>query len=71
MTKSGLTIAFSCRILVDLGQFTVPAYILLGVPPGSGSAVMQQQVYVPFAVTGIDEPGLGTVIEYTGPAIYQ
>ena len=71
VTKSGLTIAYSCRILVDPGQFTVPAYILLGVPAGSGSTVMQQQVGLPFAVTGIDDAALGTVIEYTAPAIYK
>ncbi len=71
LTKSGLTIAYSCRILVDPGQFTVPAYILLGIPAGSGSALMQQQVFAPLSATGLDSSGVSTVIEYTAPAIYK
>jgi len=71
VTAKGLTIGFSCRVLVDPGKFTVPAYILFGMPAGSGGALMQQQVISTFPITGVDTSGLTTVIDYNVTATYK
>ena len=35
-TNPPILAGFTCHIAVEAGQFTVPAYILLGLPAGSG-----------------------------------
>ena len=41
-TGSGVTAGYSCKVAVEAGQFTVPSYILLGMPAGSGGVSIQQ-----------------------------
>lgn len=54
-TSSGLSAGYSCRVPVELGQFTVPSYILLGLPAGSGgSAAQQYDTYTSFSASGLD-----------------
>jgi hypothetical protein len=38
---------------VEAGQFTVPSYILLGFPAGSGGTTVNQQVELTFSATGL------------------
>jgi hypothetical protein len=40
-TAAGVTVAFTCRVGADLGEFTLPSYILLGLPTGAGSTTIQ------------------------------
>ena len=39
---------------VEAGQFTVPSYILLGLPAGNGGVQLQNNIYLPLSATGID-----------------
>jgi uncharacterized protein (TIGR03437 family) len=46
---------FSCNIPVSAGQFTVPSWVLLAIPAGTGSLSIQNFTPpVPFAATGLD-----------------
>jgi uncharacterized protein (TIGR03437 family) len=53
-TGSGVTAGYSCRIAVEARQFTVPSYILLGLPAGSGGTNIQNDVFSTFTATGLD-----------------
>jgi uncharacterized protein (TIGR03437 family) len=67
-TGSGVTAGFSCKVAVEAGQFTVPSYILLGLPPGSGGASIQQHdTDSSFSATGLDVGGVSAVIEFSVP----
>jgi uncharacterized protein (TIGR03437 family) len=47
--------SFTCIAPVSAGQFTVPPYVLGGMPAGSGSVtVSNQTAYTPFSASGID-----------------
>lgn len=46
---------YTCILPVDAGQFTVPSYILLGLPAGSGTTeVANTTNFTSFSATGID-----------------
>jgi uncharacterized protein (TIGR03437 family) len=65
-TGSGVTAGYSCKVHVEAGQFTVPSYILLGLPAGSGGASIQQHdTDTSFSATGLDVAGISAVIEYS------
>jgi uncharacterized protein (TIGR03437 family) len=65
-TGSGVTAGYSCKVAVEAGQFTVPSYILLGMPAGSGGASIQQHdTDSSFSATGLDVGGISAVIEYS------
>ncbi|HTB12439.1 MAG TPA: hypothetical protein VK752_12740 [Bryobacteraceae bacterium] len=65
-TGSGVTAGYSCKVPVEAGQFTVPSYILLGMPAGSGGASIQQHdTDSSFSATGLDETGVTAVIEFS------
>jgi uncharacterized protein (TIGR03437 family) len=67
-TGSGVTAGYSCKVAVEAGQFTVPSYILLGLPPGSGGASIQQHdTDASFSATGLDVAGVTAVIEFSVP----
>jgi hypothetical protein len=71
-TSSSVTAGFSCRVAVEAGQFTVPAYILLGLPAGSGGTSVQQQDTVSsFSATGLDIAGVTGAIEYSVASTYK
>jgi uncharacterized protein (TIGR03437 family) len=53
-TGSGVTAGYLCLAPVEAGQFTVPPYILLGLPAGSGGTLMQNIVYSPLTASGLD-----------------
>jgi hypothetical protein len=51
---------------VEVGQFTVPSYILLGLPAGSGGASIQQHdTDASFSAKGLDDAGISAVIEFS------
>jgi hypothetical protein len=65
-TGSGVTAGYSCKVPVEAGQFTVPSYILLGLPAGSGGASIQQHdTDSPVSATGLDTAGVLGVIEFS------
>ena len=65
-TGSGVTAGYSCKVAVEAGQFTVPSYILLGMPAGSGGASIQQHdTDTSFSASGLDDAGISAVIEYS------
>jgi hypothetical protein len=65
-TGSGVTAGYSCKVAVEAGQFTVPSYILLGLPAGSGGASIQQHdTDAAFSATGLDIGGISAVIEFS------
>jgi hypothetical protein len=50
----GLIVGYGCRSALEAGQFTVPSYILLGSPTGSGGTTVNHQVDLTFLPTGLD-----------------
>jgi uncharacterized protein (TIGR03437 family) len=65
-TGSLATAGYSCKVPVEAGQFTVPSYILLGLPAGSGGASIQQHdTDTTFSATGLDIAGVVAVIEFS------
>jgi uncharacterized protein (TIGR03437 family) len=71
-TGSGVTAGFSCRVPVEAGQFTVPSYILLGMPAGSGgTSIQQHDADSTFSATGLDIAGVSGVIEFSTTTTYK
>jgi uncharacterized protein (TIGR03437 family) len=71
----GLIVGYGCRSAVEAGQFTVPDYILLGMPAGSGGTTVNNQIDLTFSATGLD-PAAGATpltgqIEFSMPSTYQ
>jgi uncharacterized protein (TIGR03437 family) len=65
-TGSGVTAGYSCKVAVEAGQFTVPSYILLGMPAGTGGVSIQQHdTDASFSATGLDDGGISAVIEFS------
>ena len=50
----GLARGYTCMAPVDAGRFTVPSYILLGLPPGSGGSGVQNNITGPLPASGLD-----------------
>jgi len=71
-TSSAVTGGFSCRVPVEAGQFTVPSYILMGLPAGNGGTSIQQQDTVStFSATGLDTAGVTGVVEFSVTTTYK
>ena len=71
-TPTAVTAGYSCRVAVEAGQFTVPSYILLGLPAGSGGTSIQQQATVStFSATGLDIAGVTGAIEHSVTTTYK
>jgi hypothetical protein len=66
----GLIVGYGCRSAVEAGQSTVPGYILLGMPAGSGATTVNQQVDLTFSATGLDTgaTALTAEIEFSTPS---
>ncbi len=69
----GLGVGYGCRSAVEAGQFTVPSYILLGLPAVSGATTVNHQVDLTFSATGLDTgaTGLTGEIEFSMPTTYK
>ncbi len=57
---------------MEAGQFTVPSYILLGLPAGSGGdSIQQHDTDASFSATGLDLGGVTAVIEFSVTTTYK
>ncbi|HTR39480.1 MAG TPA: hypothetical protein VMH80_26585 [Bryobacteraceae bacterium] len=65
-TSTGLNViaGFTCVAEIDLGQFTIPSSILLGLPPGKGGTAMQNDIYSQFTASGLDSGLIGADINF-------
>lgn len=55
VSASGLTGAYTCNAPTSAGQFTVPSYILLGLPSGTGVTIVENSTnYTSFTASGLD-----------------
>jgi hypothetical protein len=65
-------VGFSCLVPVEAGQFTVPAYILLALPPGSGYVVLINAAPPgSFSASGIDFGTVSAAINILENATYN
>jgi uncharacterized protein (TIGR03437 family) len=54
-SANGLTVSFTCSAAVSAGQFTVPSAVLLALPVGSGTLLVENSTNpVTFTATGLD-----------------
>jgi uncharacterized protein (TIGR03437 family) len=55
-TSPGLQLlgGYTCLVPIDAGEFTVPSYILSGLPAGTGGAALQNYVHSTLSAGGID-----------------
>ena len=54
-SANGVSGSYTCIAPVSAGQFTVPSYVLLGLPAGSGSSMLSNSTnYTTFSATGLD-----------------
>src|SRR6185295_16084980 len=67
-TASGAIAGFGCRVAAEAHQFTVPSYILQGLPAGSGGVNVQNDVFSTFSATGLDNPSAGGTISFSQAA---
>jgi uncharacterized protein (TIGR03437 family) len=71
----GLIVGCGCRSAVEAGQFTVPAYIFLGIPAGKGGMTVNNQIDLTCSATGLDPAAGATAltgqIEFSMPSTYQ
>ncbi|MCU1339212.1 MAG: hypothetical protein JWO19_4793 [Bryobacterales bacterium] len=70
-TASGAIAGFTCRIAAEAGQFTVPSYILLGLPTGNGGAAVQNDIFSTFSATGLDAATAGGAISHNVTSAYR
>ncbi len=72
VTYNKTAIGFSCTEKVEAGHFTVPTYILMALPAGSGSIGMENQFSVPLVASGLDgATAIGDVTVASVNATYQ
>jgi hypothetical protein len=62
---------FTCRARVEAGQLTVPGYILLGLPAGSGSINAQSSVSGTLTAPGLDQGVSQGGISFNVPTTFQ
>lgn len=68
----GVEVGFTCLVLVDPGSFTVPAYVLAGLPAGTGGVTLQSNVYSSFTATGLDSALVVANVNYqAGSTTFQ
>ena len=63
LSAAGVTAGYTCIVPQSAGQFTVPSYILLGLPAGTGSTTVEKTTaFTTFTASGLD---YGTAIGAT------
>jgi hypothetical protein len=62
---------FTCRASVAAGTLTVPPYILLGMPIGSGGVNVQNSISGTLTATGLDQGVANGGISFSVPASFQ
>lgn len=70
-TGLGLVKGYTCMAPVDAGRFTVPSYILLGLPAGNGSTGIQNDIYSTLPATGLDISLALAGVSFTLPSAYR
>jgi uncharacterized protein (TIGR03437 family) len=56
---------FECLTYADNGKFTIPPYVLLGLPNGIGAVGVQNIIYAPLNASGLDVATAAAYIGYT------
>jgi len=67
-TASGAIAGFGCRVAAEAGQFTVPSYILQGLPAGSGGVNVQNDIFSTLSAAGLDNTSAGGTISFSHAA---
>jgi hypothetical protein len=67
----GAGTGFTCRVAAETGTFTVPPYILLGMPAGNGGVNLQNDIYGTLTATGLDNGGTQGTISFSVPASFK
>ena len=65
------TAGFTCLTSADAGQFTVPSYILLALPAGSGGIAVQNSIQLPLTATGLDIGLADATVTHSVAATYK
>jgi hypothetical protein len=73
---NGVTVAFLCAAPVSAGQFTIPSYALLNIPPTGSSVVSPQltlldRVVLPTTIPGLDVASIAYSEGYTVSLKFQ
>lgn len=63
--------AFTCMAKVDDGQFTVPSYILSGLPAGKGGTMIQNAIFEPLSASGLDIGLADGTVSFSVASTYQ
>jgi len=70
-TNPPLIAGFGCRVAAEKGQFTVPSYILQGLPAASGGVNVQNDVFSTFSASGLDSTSAGGTISFSQAATFK
>jgi hypothetical protein len=70
-SASGAIAGFGCRAPAEAGQFTVPSYILMGLPAGSGAMNLQANFFSSFSASGLDTTNVEGTISYSTPSSFR
>jgi uncharacterized protein (TIGR03437 family) len=70
-SASGAIAGFGCRAPAEAGQFTVPSYILMGLPAGSGGMNLQANFFSSFSASGLDTTNVEGTISYSTPSTFR
>jgi uncharacterized protein (TIGR03437 family) len=69
--SGGVSGSYTCIAPVEAGQFTVPSYILLGLPAGTGTTLVENtNALSSFSAPGIDFGAALGAIAFSGPSSY-
>jgi hypothetical protein len=70
-SRLGVNVVFSCKVPVDAKHFTVPPYIMLGLPAGGGGATVGNMVSALFSALGLNTAQMTATISFTTNAAFQ
>lgn len=70
-SAAGVLGTYLCMAPADARQFTVPAYVLLGIPEGSGGAVVQNTISSTFSASGLDLTNAIADVSFSTAATYR
>jgi uncharacterized protein (TIGR03437 family) len=66
-----ITAGYRCLAAVEAGQFTVPSYILLGLPNGNGGTLVQNLIDAPLTASGLDIATAAASVSYSVSSTYS
>jgi uncharacterized protein (TIGR03437 family) len=70
-TSLGVIGGYTCLAKVEDGQFTVPSYILLSLPPGNGGTEVQNYITSSLSATGLDMAMAIADITFSEASVYK